>query len=47
MKNKEFEVSSSDKENIQEIQEYLSTGKPEYASNESAGLIEIRKMVCH
>lgn len=38
-KNEEFEVSQLDKENIQKIQEYLSTGKSEYVSNKSAGLI--------
>ncbi|MGU3377658.1 hypothetical protein [Chryseobacterium sp. M5A1_1a] len=38
-KNEEFEVSKSDIENIQKIDEYLKTGKSEYIGNKNAGLV--------
>ncbi|MGE8536938.1 MAG: hypothetical protein ACN6OJ_20350 [Chryseobacterium sp.] len=38
-KNEEFEISQSDIENIQKIEQYLKTGKSEYIDNISAGLI--------
>jgi hypothetical protein len=38
-KNEEFEVTNYDIENIQKMNEYLETGKSEYVSDKSGGLV--------